>query len=163
MYAATPYFIKHLAGQTRVQNILAAIAALAMNSLYPGDKTLPALFLGFCLGYNIMKNRFPFRVQGELGELKERKTAVMFMRCLTGFAGLVVIYVVLRLLLPGEGNLFRDIPMWGRSSPFNELGRFIRYSLAGLWASAGAPLAFQRMGLSYTAKGEGNSGEESKR
>jgi len=153
MYALSPLFEKHLAGQARVQNILAAIAALAMISVYPGDRSYPAVFLGFCLGYNIMKNNFPFSAQSEI-TIKEKKILVMLFRCLTGFAGLVVIYVVLRLLLPGEGSLFSYIPMWGRASPFYELGRFIRYGMVGLWASAGAPMVFQRMGLSFAAEND---------
>ena len=71
----------------------------------------------------------------------------MILRCVTGFAGMVVIYLVLRLILPGEGSHFSDIPIWGRSSPFGELGRFIRYGLVGFWASAGAPWLFRRIRL----------------
>jgi len=153
MYILSPLIIKHLAGQTRSQNILAALAALIMISIYPGDRSYPAVFLGFCLGYNIMINNFPFSPQSEI---KQKKIFVMLLRCLTGFAGIVVIYVVLRLLLPGEGSLFSDIPFWGDASPFYELGRFIRYGMIGLWASAGAPMIFQRMGLSFAA---GNSEE----
>jgi membrane-associated phospholipid phosphatase len=145
MYTAAPLFNKYLSGQTRVQNILAALAALAMIRIYPGDRSFPAVFLGFCLGYNIMKKNFPFSTNDEI---KEKKLFTMFSRCLTGFAGLVVIYVVLRLLFPGEESLFSYIPLWGKASPFYELGRFIRYGLTGLWASAGAPMIFQRMGLS---------------
>jgi len=146
-----PLFIKHLSGQTRAHNILAAITALAMISVYPDDRSLPAVFLGFYIGYNIMKKNFPFSAQSEI---KEKKLFTMFSRCLIGFAGLVAIYVVLRLLLPGEASLFSYVPMWGQASPFYELGRFIRYGMVGLWASAGAPMVFQRMGLSYTAKSE---------
>ena len=150
-YIATSLFNKYLAGQTRAQNILVAIAALAMISLYPDDRSLPALFLGFSLGYNIMKKEFPFCAQNEI---KEKKLFTMFFRCLIGFAGLVVIYVVLRLLFPGEESLFSYVPLWGKASPFYELGRFIRYGLVGLWASAGAPMVFRRIGLSSAAKGE---------
>jgi membrane-associated phospholipid phosphatase len=156
MYVLNPLFIKHLSGQTRAQNILAAIAALAMISVYPGDRSLPALFLGFFLGYNIMKKNFPFSPQSEI---KEKKLSIMLLRCITGFAGLVVIYFVLRLLFPGEASLFSYVPLWSNASPFYELGRFIRYGMIGLWASAGAPMFFQRMGLSYSA---GNSEEPKK-
>jgi membrane-associated phospholipid phosphatase len=152
MFVLNPLFIKYLTGQTRAQNILAALAALAMISLHPIDRSLPAVFLGFCLGYNIMKENFPLSMQSEINNpsarIKEKKLLVMLLRCLTGFAGLVIIYVVLRLLLPGEGSLFSYIPLWSQSSPFYELGRFIRYGMVGLWASAGAPMVFQRMGLS---------------
>jgi membrane-associated phospholipid phosphatase len=157
MYVLSPLFIKHLAGQTRTQNILAALAALVMISVYPGDRSLPAVFLGFCVGYNIMKKNFPFSPQSEIP--KEKKLSVMLLRCITGFAGLVVIYFVLRLLFPGEGSLFSYIPLWSQSSPFYELGRFIRYGMVGLWASAGAPMIFQRVGLSFAA---GNSEEPKK-
>jgi membrane-associated phospholipid phosphatase len=71
MYVLSPLLLKHLSGQTRLQNILAAFAALAMITLYPNDRYLPALFLGFCLGYNIMKKNFPFCTQSEI---KEKKT-----------------------------------------------------------------------------------------
>jgi membrane-associated phospholipid phosphatase len=154
MYFLSPLFVKHLAAQTRTQNILSAIAALVMISLYPGDRSLPAIFLGFCLGYNIMKKNFPFCAQSEI---KENKLLLMFLRCLAGFAGLAIVYVVPRLLLPGDGSLFRYIPLWSQASPFYELGRFIRYCLVGLWASAGAPMIFQRMGLSFAAKNENSA------
>jgi membrane-associated phospholipid phosphatase len=151
MYILSPLLIKHLSGQTRLLNIFTAFAALAMITLYPNDRYLPALLLGFCLGYTIMKKNFPFCTQSEI---KEKKLLILCLRCLTGFAGFAVIYLVLRLLLPGEGSLFSYIPVWGKSSPFYELGRFIRYGLIGLWASAGAPMVFQRMGLSCAAKTE---------
>jgi membrane-associated phospholipid phosphatase len=156
MYVLSPLFIKHLASQPRLQNILAALAALVMIIIYPGDRSLPAVFLGFCIGYNIMKKNFPF---SPYSEIKEKKLSVMLLRCITGFAGLVVIYFVLRLLFPGEGSLFSYIPLWSQSSPFYELGRFIRYGMVGLWASAGAPMIFQRIGLSFAA---GNSEEPEK-
>ena len=152
-YVLSPLFIKHLAGQTRMQNICAAIAALFMINIFPFDRSLPAVFLGFCLGYNIMKKNFPY---GTNTGIKDKKLFVMFLRCITGFTGLVVIYVVLKLLLPGEGSLFGDIRMWNQTSPFYELGRFIRYGAIGLWASAGAPMVFQRIGISFTPKSEDN-------
>jgi membrane-associated phospholipid phosphatase len=150
-YAANLPFAKYWAGQIRVQNICAAFAALAMISFYPTDRSLPALFLGFCLGYNIMKKNFPFSTRNEF---KRKNLFIMFSRCFTGFAGLAAVYVVLRLLLPGEGSLFSYVPLWGRASPFYELGHFIRCGVTGLWASAGAPMVFQRMGLSSAEKGE---------
>jgi membrane-associated phospholipid phosphatase len=131
---------------TRVQNISAAALALFMNGIYPGDRTLPALFLGFCTGYAVMKKYFPFSADGETsGEMP--LFFVKAIRCFTGLAGMVIIYLVLRLILPGEKSLFGDLPLWGRFSPFYEAGRFIRYGLMGFWASAGAPRVFQRMGL----------------
>jgi len=131
---------------TRIQYISAAILALLMDSVYPRDRSLPAMLLGFCLGYTLMKTRFPFFARGEI---KGKKPGLpnMILRCLTGFLGMVIIYMALRLILPGEGSLFRNIPVWGSASPFYELGHFIRYALLGFWVSSGAPRMFQRMGL----------------
>jgi hypothetical protein len=130
----------------RFRNICAAILALLMNGLYPHDRSMPALLLGFCIGYALMRQRFPFSASADING-KKPGIHVMFIRCLVGFAGLVVIYLALRLVFPGEGSIFKDIPVWGRASPFYELGRFIRYCAVGFWASAGAPKMFQRMGL----------------
>ena len=142
-----PFFEKHfISAGIRFQNILAAVIALVMNSVYPRDRSLPALFLGFCLGYNLMKSRFPFSARGNING-KKPGIHIMILRCVTGFAGMVIVYVALRFILPGEGSLFKDLPVWGPFSPFYELGRFIRYGLIGFWAAAGAPLLFQRMGL----------------
>ena len=143
----------------RSQNICAAAIVLLMNGVYPRDRILPALLLGFCIGYSLMKRRFPFSARGEI-DGKKPGGQVMLFRCLTGFLGLAVIYLGLRLVLPGEGSLFADITVWGRFSPFYELGRFIRYGLLGLWASAGAPRMFQRMGLAPNVSASRSSGEQ---
>ncbi|MCL2374833.1 MAG: phospholipid phosphatase, partial [Treponema sp.] len=114
--------------------------------LFPQDRGLPALFLGFCLGYALMKQRFPFSAQGEING-KKPGAQIMILRCFTGFVSSAVLFMVLRLIFPGEGSLFNEIAVWGRASPFYDMGRFIRYGLLGFWASAGAPRLFQRMDL----------------
>jgi hypothetical protein len=63
-----------------------------------------------------------------------------------------VVYYVLYLILPGEASLFKDLPYWGAASPYYELGRFIRYGLIGLWAAAGAPWFFLRLGLAKSGE-----------
>ena len=131
----------------RYQNICIAIIVLVMNGIYPKDKMLPAILLGFCIGYTIMKKHFPFCARGEVNG-KKPGLHVMILRCLAGIAGMVIIYLGLKLVLPGEGSLFGSIPV------FNELGRFIRYGVIGLWVSAGAPWIFQRMGLASGVKNE---------
>ena len=141
-------------------NICAAVIALAMNGIYPKDRSLPALFLGFCIGYTIMKKHFPFSARGEING-KKPGVRTMILRCLAGYAGLAICYMGLRLLFPGEGSLFAGIPIWGKASPFYEIGRFIRYGLVGLWASAGAPWVFQRMGLAQNAGAIKDPGKES--
>ena len=142
-----PMLEKFLASMgPRFQCILAAGIAFLMSGIYPRERTFPALFLGFCIGYILMKRRFPFSAREKINGKKPGVHVVIF-RCLTGFLGMVIIYMTLRLILPGEGSLFKDVPLWGLASPFYELGRFIRYGLVGFWASVGAPWLFQRMGL----------------
>ena len=131
---------------SRFQNILTAVAALIMTSLYPQDQSFAALFLGFCLGYTLMKQRFPFSAKGEVQGTRPG-LRIIFLRCLTGFTGIAAIYLLLKLLLPGEGSLFSNSSIWGSASPYSDLGRFIRYGLIGFWASAGAPWLFRRIGL----------------
>jgi membrane-associated phospholipid phosphatase len=130
----------------RVQNISAAVIALIMNGLLPDDRTIPALFLGFCLGYNIMKQRFPFLAQAEI-DGKKPGVKIKLIRCLIGYTGMALLFIVLRLILPGGGSLFADIPLWGQASPLYETGHFIRYGILGFWVSAGAPYIFQRLRL----------------
>jgi membrane-associated phospholipid phosphatase len=146
-FTAGPFIEKFFtAAGTRAQNIAAAAAVFAMNGLYPKDRTLPALLLGFFIGYTVMKQRFPFSARGTING-KKPSEKVMFLRALTGLLGIGIIYFGLRLIFPGEGSLFAGIPQWGAASAFYETGRFIRYSLIGFWASAGAPRMFQLMGL----------------
>ena len=140
-------------------NICAAVIALAMNGIYPKDRSLPALFLGLCIGYTMMKKHFPFSARGEING-KKPGVHIMILRCLTGFAGMALTYLGLRLLFPGEGSLFAGIPIWGRASPFYEIGRFIRYGFIGLWAAAGAPWIFQRTGLAPKTNAGNGPGEE---
>ena len=137
----------------RLYNIFIALIALTMNGLYTADRSLPALFLGFSIGYIIMKNRFPFSAQEDI-KGKKPGLAIMAVRCLIGFLGLAIIFIGLRLILPGEGSLFRNIHNWGIGSPYFDLGQFISYSLLGFWASAGAPRVFQQMGLANNPAGE---------
>ena len=141
-----PLMEKIASAGIRAQNILAAALALIMSGLYPEDRTMPALLLGFCLGYTMMKQRYPFASRAEINGKRPGAT-VLALRALIGFAGMAIVYVVLRLVLPGEGSALAYIPFWGETSPFYEIGRFIRYGLVGLWASAGAPYVFRRMAL----------------
>jgi hypothetical protein len=143
----------------RARNILAAVIALIMSGLYPLDRTMPALFLGFCIGYTLMKQRFPFSGRGEING-RVPGASIFALRALVGFAGMAIIYTALRLVLPGEGSLFAGLPFWGEASPFYEFGRFIRYGLVGFWASAGAPYVFRRMGLAAVAIEEGQAKPE---
>jgi membrane-associated phospholipid phosphatase len=144
-FAVVPRLEKSFAAAgSRFQNITAAALAFLMNGVYPRDRSLPALLLGFCLGYTMMKRRYP------ISPGKKPDFRITLLRCLFGFGGMGVIYLGLRLIFPGEESLFKTL--WGNASPFYELGRFIRYGIIGFWASAGAPFLFRRLGLSSSGK-----------
>ena len=157
-FIAGPFLEKALiSAGPRSQNIIAALIALVMNGLYPRDRTLPALFLGLCIGYVLMKKYYPFEAGGEINGKKPGLPVYIF-RALTGLISLGVVYLGLRLMLPGEGSLLSSIPLWGRASPLYEISHFILYGALGLWISAGAPRIFQQMKL---ARDTGNSGKDS--
>ena len=150
-----PFLTERLvAAGIRAQNISVAAAALIMNGLLPADRTIPAAFLGFCIGYNMMKQRFPFSAKVKAGGTNEKSAGIkiLFFRCLVGFAGMAVLFLALTLVLPGEKSLFANIPIWGAASPFYETGLFILYGIIGFWASAAAPRLFMRMGLAQDAE-----------
>jgi len=141
-FTIIPRIEKPLAnGGIRAQNISAACIALLMNGVFPQERALPAAFLGFCLGYTLMKQRFPFCAR------ENSSIRIMLFRCIVGFFGIIAVYVTLRLILPSEASLLRDLPMMGKSSPLYDLAYFIRYGAVGFWASAGATLVFRRIGL----------------
>ncbi|MFP3043340.1 phosphatase PAP2 family protein [Treponema primitia] len=128
-------------GGLRARMIAAAIIALGMISLYPSDRSLGGLFLGFGAGYALMLQYFPFAARPGIS------VAARCLRYILGFAGGVLIYRGFKVLFPGQGSIFSALPYWGAASPFYELGRFVRYGLLGLWASAGAPRLFLRFRL----------------
>jgi hypothetical protein len=97
-----------------------------------------------------MKSRIGFAAEARV---KGRKpgAVILLARCALGMAGAALLYLALRALFPGGGSLFADLPFWGASSPYSELGRFLRYGILGLWVSAGAPWLFCRTGLAEQA------------
>jgi membrane-associated phospholipid phosphatase len=137
----------------RVSALCVAAAALAMNAVYPADKSLSALLLGFGLGYVMMSASFPFAARGRIRGKKPRYPALA-LRCILGFAGTGLIYAGLTLILPGKTSLFAGSPYWGAASPYYELGRFIRYGVLGLWVAAGAPKVFLWAGLASAEPGD---------
>ncbi|MDR2739519.1 MAG: phosphatase PAP2 family protein [Treponema sp.] len=129
------------AGKLRVKMITIAAIAFGMNALFPADRSLGGLFLGFSAGYVLMLEYISFNAASG---------AFFSARCLRyvlGIAGCVLIYKVFVLVFPGGDSVFSTQPFWGASSPYYDLGRFIRYGLLGLWASAGAPWLFLRLRL----------------
>jgi membrane-associated phospholipid phosphatase len=140
------------AGGRRVQLIVVAALVLGMNALYPGDKRLGGLLLGFAGGYILMRRKCSFSAGAQVRG-KKPGPVLWGIRSLAGLAGVVLIYRGLGLLFPGEGSLFAEPSGWGPLAPYRELGLFIRSGLMGLWVSAGAPGLFFRLGLAGTGKG----------
>ena len=91
-----------------------------------GSVTLAGVAFGFLggLAWWIKKYGMP-----EVG----KKTYRLILRYLLGMAGLAVLYVGLKLVLPEEPELLGNIL------------RFIRYALVGIWVTAGAPLLFRKL------------------
>jgi membrane-associated phospholipid phosphatase len=133
------------AGGRRSQFIAAAAIALVMNAS-GADRDVGGLFLGVGCGYSLMLRYLHFTARGPV---RGRKPGgfILGARYLLGLAGAAVIYLGLRRVLPGETSFLAEIPLWGAASPYYELGRFLRYGLLGLWASAGAPWLFRAVGL----------------
>lgn len=106
--------------------------AVAVSEVAPdplnisGSVTLAGVAFGFLggLAWWIKKYGMP-----QVG----KKTYKLIFRYLLGMAGLAILYVGLKLILPEDPEL---------------LGlflRFIRYGLVGLWVTAGAPLLFRKL------------------
>jgi membrane-associated phospholipid phosphatase len=116
----------------RLRIIAAAVVALGMNALHPGDPTLAGAFLGTAIGANFLFGRIAFDASS--GTLKTKLA-----RMGLGLAGLALVYVGGKLLSPGEG------------STLYPLVKFVRYALVGAWISLGAPWLFVRLGLGRKA------------
>lgn len=135
------------AGGIRSRLIAAAALAFLMNAS-GADRSLGGMFLGLCGGYSLMRARIPFAAGGTA---RRGRALILAGRYVLGFAGAAAVYLALRRLLPGEASFLAEIPAWGAASPYYELGRFLRCGLLGLWASAGAPWLFLRLGLAAAA------------
>ena len=131
----------------RPQLIIAAAAALIMNALYLRDTSLSAMLLGFCAGYSFMTKHFPFTARND--QEKHPGFHILALRSVAGLIGFVVIYIGLRSILPGKDSFFSGVAFL---APYYELSRFVRYTLLGLWASAGAPGVFQNIKLAVSRK-----------
>jgi hypothetical protein len=141
------------AGGLRPQLLTAAAIAILMNALYPAGRSLSGLFLGFSAG-SAGSARFlgsasaiagSSGVNGSAGFSGAPALAVRCLRFVLGIAGGALIYRILKAVFPGGDSVFAALPFWGEASPYYDLGRFVRYGLLGLWASAGAPWLFRRL------------------
>jgi membrane-associated phospholipid phosphatase len=131
------------AGGVRMRLIALAGAAFLMNALYPADRGLGALFLGFGAGYTLMRRSFPFSAAAA-GAAPVPPWLHRPLRLVLGAAGGFLLYRAF--------GAFREL-FAGAASFLGayELGRFIHYGILGLWASAGAPWVFLRLRLAVPA------------
>lgn len=118
-----------LRGGLRLQLITAAMAALLMNALLPGETGLGASLLGMGGGYALMARYVGFSASGGCGGWK--RPLFLAVRFGIGSAGTALLYLALRPLIP----------------PGDRLLSFCHVALTLLWVSAGAPALFVRLGI----------------
>ena len=108
---------------------LAVVVPLGLFLLYPTAGTTPpaAVLMGMGVGVALSGRYAPFDTSGRLWQCA--------LRFLVGAAGLAILYVGLKLILPAEGE------------PLYVVLRFVRYAIVGLWAGLGAPWLFLRLRL----------------
>jgi len=116
-----------------VQLALAIAVPLVLLLIYPTQDTASpmAVMMGMGVGIALTMRWTPFSASGPLWQ-----RAVRF---LVGLLGLLVLYLGLKLLFPGEGE------------PLYFILRVVRYALVGLWAGLGAPWLFRRLRLAPAA------------
>jgi hypothetical protein len=136
-------------GALRAQLLCAALLALLMNALFPANRMLSALFLGFSIGYSLMETHFPFRAALN-GSGTRPRLINPALRLLIGFGGAIIFHVIFDMVLPGKKSLFGNLPFWG--PPSYELGHFVHYTLLGLWMSGGAVWVFAKLRLGESKK-----------
>lgn len=114
----------------------AAIPAFVLNAASRGDSSMGGMLFGFATGYILLTDggkedsTESAAFSASSGSLA-KKTA----RLVTGLAILALVFMGLKMALPGEG------------SEWYSLCRFVRYGLTGFWASWGAPKFFLKIGL----------------
>lgn len=106
-----------------------AALALFFIAFSKGDTRMGGMLFGFIAGGAFLTEC------GDAYRAAEGSIAKKTLRLAIGFAGLAVIYVGLRIALPGEG------------SEWYPLCRFARFGLSGFWASCVAPRLFVKLDL----------------
>jgi membrane-associated phospholipid phosphatase len=114
---------------------LAALVALVLNAVSGADSSMGGMVFGFAFGYIQLteqpaKNSGPYGFSAATGS-PAKKAA----RLLVGLAVLALLYLGLKMILPGE------------TSEWYSLARFARFAIVGFWASWGAPTLFVKTGL----------------
>ncbi|GHU47586.1 hypothetical protein FACS1894200_03200 [Spirochaetia bacterium] len=124
--------------RVRLKLLIVAFISLGMNKLYPQERRISAIFLGFCAGSVLWQEIFlpKFAVSVEVFAGPNTVFHKITLAIL-GSVGLVLLYGGLTFILPGEGSALASLPFFSASSPVYAIGAFLRYGILGLWCSAG--------------------------
>ncbi|MDR0457091.1 MAG: phosphatase PAP2 family protein [Treponema sp.] len=121
-------------GGFRAGMIASAALAFVMILYRPGEESLMSggTVLGMGVGYCLNRRYIGFESSGLLGRTGAAKYITLSARFILGIAGVMLIFAVWGRLVPQ--NLF---------SANQKLFGFIRFTVSGLWISAGAPWVFR--------------------
>jgi hypothetical protein len=120
-------------GGFRAELIAASTVAFIMILYRPTEEALMpgALFLGMALGYSLNRHYVGFKSSGAGGKARYAKYLTLFFRCLTGTAGMVLIFAAITKIIPED-----------RHNDYYALLSFSRFVIMTLWVYAGAPYLF---------------------
>ncbi|MCX7775267.1 MAG: phosphatase PAP2 family protein [Rectinemataceae bacterium] len=114
-------------GGMRASLLAAAAVSLLMNALLPSDTSISGAFLGGSVGFALSGRHAVFDTNGTIVQ--------KLLRYLAGILITLVLYAGPRALVQWAG-LEQD-----------QLIRFLRYGIIGVWAGFGAPFCFLRLKL----------------
>lgn len=115
--------------------ITAAVMVFQYNRVIT---SLIAAFWGFTLGLIWCRSIYSFNPAAAVIRQK-------LLRLPLGLVLLFILYILFKLIFPGEG------------SPFYVLFRFLRYGILGFWISFGAPFLFKALHFQEEAQPDGRS------
>ncbi|KKK70043.1 hypothetical protein LCGC14_2927940, partial [marine sediment metagenome] len=115
--------------------ITAAVMVFQYNRVFT---SLIAAFWGFTLGLIWCRSIYSFNPAAAVIRQK-------LLRLPLGLILLFILYILFKLIFPGEG------------SPFYVLFRFLRYGILGFWISFGAPFLFKALHFQEEAQPDGRS------
>lgn len=110
------------------QNALAVGAAAPDPYNIEGVITMAGVAFGFLGGLAFWVKKYGTPQVG-------KKSFKLILRYLLGMAGLAILYVGLKLIFPEDPELL------------GQFLRFVRYTLVGVWVTAGAPLLFKKLNI----------------
>jgi membrane-associated phospholipid phosphatase len=130
-------------GGFRAELIAAAAVSFIMILYRPTEEALMpgALFLGMATGYSLNRHYIGFKSSGTRGKSRYATYLTLFFRCLTGIAGMVLLFMAFKKIIPGN-----------RYTDYYVLLSFSRFVIMALWVYAGAPCVFGLLRLAEPKK-----------